>query len=105
MEPIQVVGWEGVFGLIVTLMLTGILHAAVGRTPAGKGGYFDAREGFREVVHNRAIAVSSVLIMISIGYVDSDCFRRRAYVQTLTCNQWLQLLWLKCNPLNLRHLP
>jgi len=67
MDPIQVVGWEGVFGFTVTLIGMGILHAVVGRTPAGRGGYFDAEEGFREVFHNRAIAVTSVLIMISIG--------------------------------------
>lgn len=67
MDPIQVVGWEGVFGFSTTLIAMGILHAAVGQTEAGKGGYFDAREGFTELFHNRAIAVSSLLIMISIG--------------------------------------
>jgi len=67
LDPIKVVGWEGTFGLLVTLIVMGVLHAAVGRTDAGRGGYFDAREGFYEVFHHRAIAVSSVLIMISIG--------------------------------------
>jgi drug/metabolite transporter (DMT)-like permease len=67
MDPIQVVGWEGFFGFLVTLIGMGVLHAAIGQTAAGQGGYFDAREGFYEVFHNRAIAVSSVLIMISIG--------------------------------------
>lgn len=67
MDPIQVVGWEGVFGFLVTLVGTGVLHAAIGRTPRGKGGYFDAREGFHEMFTNRTIAVTSVLIMISIG--------------------------------------
>ncbi|KAM0695353.1 hypothetical protein Q7P36_005712 [Cladosporium allicinum] len=67
MDPIQVVGWEGVFGFLVTLLATGILHFVVGRTPAGKGGYFDAREGFHEMFTNRTIAVTSLLIMVSIG--------------------------------------
>ncbi|GAB7339895.1 hypothetical protein MBLNU457_6423t1 [Dothideomycetes sp. NU457] len=67
LEPIKVVGWEGLFGMIVTLILMGILHGAVGMTEAGRGGYFDAREGFNQVFSHRAIAVSSVLIMISIG--------------------------------------
>ncbi|KAF4552934.1 EamA-like transporter-like protein 1 [Elsinoe fawcettii] len=67
MEPIQVVGWEGVFGFSVTLIGMGILHLAIGQTPAGRYGYFDAREGFYEIFHNRAVAVSSLLIMISIG--------------------------------------
>ena len=69
MDPIQVVGWEGVFGFLVTLLATGILHFVVGRTPAGKGGYFDAREGLHEMFTNRTIAVTSLLIMVSIGYV------------------------------------
>lgn len=67
MDPIQVVGWEGLFGFLVTLAGMGVLHAAVGQTAAGQGGYFDAREGFYEMFHHRAIAVTSLLIMISIG--------------------------------------
>lgn len=67
LEPIKVVGWEGVFGFIVTVIGMIMLHFAVGRTEKGKNGYFDAAEGWREITHNRAIAVSSVLIMISIG--------------------------------------
>lgn len=67
MDPIQVVGWEGVFGFLVTLVGTGVLHLAIGRTPRGQGGYFDAREGFHQMFTNRAIAVTSLLIMISIG--------------------------------------
>ena len=67
MDPINVVGWEGTFGFLVTLIGMGVLHAVVGRTDAGKGGYFDAREGFSEVFHNRAIALTSLAIMVSIG--------------------------------------
>lgn len=67
LDPIKVVGWEGLFGFLVTLILMGVLHGAVGMTEAGQGGYFDAREGFYEIFHNRQIAVSSLLIMISIG--------------------------------------
>jgi hypothetical protein len=67
MEPIQVVGWEGVFGFTITLTAMGVLHAVIGQTPQGQGGYFDAREGFYEVFHFRSIGISSILIMISIG--------------------------------------
>jgi hypothetical protein len=67
MEPIQVVGWEGVFGFSITLIGMGILHAAIGQTPGGRGGYFDAREGFYQMFHYRSIGLSSILIMISIG--------------------------------------
>lgn len=61
MEPIRVVGWEGVFGFLVTFLLMIILHFAIGT------GYFNAAEGFYQMTHNPAIAISSVLIMISIG--------------------------------------
>lgn len=69
MDPIQVVGWEGVFGFSVTFIGMVIMYIVVGSTDAGRYGYFDIKEGWSEVIHNRAIAVSSVLIMISIGYV------------------------------------
>ncbi|KAF2854093.1 integral membrane protein-like protein [Plenodomus tracheiphilus IPT5] len=61
MEPIKVVGWEGLFGFSFTLIGMIILHFAIGT------GYFNAREGLYQMTHYRAIAVSSVLIMISIG--------------------------------------
>lgn len=67
LEPLKVVGWEGLFGLIVTVIGMIILHLVVGRTEKGRNGYFDAEEGWREMTQNRAVAVSSVLIMISIG--------------------------------------
>ena len=67
LEPLKVVGWEGIFGSIVTIIGMIILHLVVGRTEQGRNGYLDAEEGWREMTHNRAIAVSSILIMISIG--------------------------------------
>ncbi|USW48169.1 Putative EamA domain, nucleotide-sugar transporter [Septoria linicola] len=67
MDPIRVVGWEGVFGFLVTLIGMGVLHATIGTTEAGRGGYFDAREGFYQMFHHRAIGLTSILIMISIG--------------------------------------
>lgn len=67
LEPLKVVGWEGIFGFSVTLVGMLILHLLIGRTKAGQYGYFDAREGWREITEYRAIAFSSVLIMISIG--------------------------------------
>ena len=67
LEPLKVVGWEGIFGFTVTFIGMIILHFAVGRTDAGRYGYFDMKEGWRQVTEYRAVAVSSVLIMISIG--------------------------------------
>ncbi|MCJ1301406.1 hypothetical protein MMC08_004206 [Hypocenomyce scalaris] len=67
LQPLKVVGWEGVFGFIVTLLVMIFLHFAIGRTDKGRYGYFDANEGWREITHYRAIGISSFLIMISIG--------------------------------------
>ncbi|PQE13114.1 integral membrane protein [Rutstroemia sp. NJR-2017a BBW] len=67
LEPLKVVGWEGLFGFSVTVIGMVILHLAVGRTAAGKYGYFDLVEGWRQITHYKAIGVSSILIMISIG--------------------------------------
>lgn len=67
LEPIKVVGWEGTFGFLVTVFGMIVLHLAVGSTEKGRNGYFDVVEGWREITHYRAVAVSSVLIMISIG--------------------------------------
>ncbi|GAW22334.1 hypothetical protein ANO14919_118700 [Xylariales sp. No.14919] len=66
-EPIQIVGWEGLFGLAVTLIGMLVLHFAIGRTDAGRLGPFDVVEGYRQMVENRVVLISSFLIMISIG--------------------------------------
>ncbi|RMZ91403.1 hypothetical protein DV736_g1369, partial [Chaetothyriales sp. CBS 134916] len=67
LEPLKVVAWEGLFGLLVTLLIQAILHFTVGVSKAGKNGYFDAAEGYRQVFSHRSIAISSLAIMISIG--------------------------------------
>ena len=68
MDPIQVVGWEGIFGFSVTVVGMVIMYVTVGNTEAGRYGYFDMKEGWHQVLSNRAVAVSSLMIMISIGY-------------------------------------
>jgi len=63
LEPLHAVGWEGLWGLLVTILIMIVGHVTYGK------GYFDMREGLSQVFGHRSIAVSSVLIMISIGYV------------------------------------
>ena len=65
--PLEMVGWEGIFGFSVTLIAMVVLHFAIGSTPAGRNGYFDMNEGLRELIEYPAIGISSILIMISIG--------------------------------------
>lgn len=67
LQPLKVVAWEGTFGLLVTLLGQLILHFTVGTSKSGKYGYFDAQEGYKEIFHNKTIAVTSLLIMVSIG--------------------------------------
>jgi len=67
MEPIVVVGWEGTFGFVLTLIGMFVLHLTIGRTADGIGGPFDAVEGWRQMTSSKEIAISSLLIMISIG--------------------------------------
>ncbi|OBT42214.1 hypothetical protein VE00_06855 [Pseudogymnoascus sp. WSF 3629] len=67
LEPLRVVGWEGIFGFSFTALGMLVLHLAIGRTPEGQLGYFDAVEGLRQMFYNKQILISSVLIMISIG--------------------------------------
>ncbi|KAK0623366.1 hypothetical protein B0T14DRAFT_516052 [Immersiella caudata] len=66
-EPIRVVGWEGIFGFSITLLGMIVLHLAIGRTDAGQYGPFDMVEGWRQFWEYRPVFISSILIMISIG--------------------------------------
>jgi drug/metabolite transporter (DMT)-like permease len=67
LEPLKVVGWEGIFGFVVTVLGMAILHFTIGVTPKGQYGYFDAVEGWREMTQYPSVALSSLAIMVSIG--------------------------------------
>ena len=66
-EPLKMVGWEGLFGFIITVIGMIVLHLLIGRTEAGRYGYFDAVEGWRQFTQIPGVRISSFLIMISIG--------------------------------------
>ncbi|KAJ5106677.1 hypothetical protein N7456_003352 [Penicillium angulare] len=67
MDPIQVVGWEGIFGFSITMIGMIISYIVFGSTEAGRYGYFDMVEGWRQVFSVPGVTISSFLIMISIG--------------------------------------
>jgi len=67
LEPLKVVGWEGVFGFLVTVLGMAILHFTIGVTPEGQHGYFNAVEGWKEMTNYPKVAISSLAIMVSIG--------------------------------------
>lgn len=66
-DPIRIVGWEGLFGFSATLLGMIVLHFAIGRTDDGKYGPFDMVEGWKQWTGNPQVLISSLLIMISIG--------------------------------------
>lgn len=66
-DPLRVVGWEGVFGFTVTLLGMIVMHFVVGRTDGGRYGPFDMVEGWRQWTQHPPVFVSSLLIMLSIG--------------------------------------
>lgn len=84
MTPLKVVGWEGIFGFTVTLFGMLLLHIFVGSTEAGRGGYFDAVEGFRAMREHSRVMWSSFAIMLSIGYVYSSSSRKATVQLTNT---------------------
>ena len=108
LEPLKAVGWEGIWGFLVTVIVMVIMHFTYGQTPAGRGGFFDAKEGLWQMTHFRSIGISSILIMISIGSVEF-CVRSEAM---LTQSKWFQFLRTLSHTdrvghftLNHRHLP
>lgn len=66
-DPLRVVGWEGLFGFTVTLLGMIVLHFVIGSTDAGRYGPFDMVEGWRQWTQNPKVLLSSLLIMLSIG--------------------------------------
>ena len=74
LEALKVVGWEGIFGFSFTSIAMIVMYFALGRTAAGRYGYWDAQEAWRQLTEYRDIRVTSLLIMISIGYVFSHLF-------------------------------
>lgn len=64
-EPLRMVGYEGLFGFLVTALGMIILHILIGRSHPG--GPFDALTGLRQMTSDSRIALTSILIMISIG--------------------------------------
>ncbi|KAJ1899274.1 hypothetical protein GGI13_004371 [Coemansia sp. RSA 455] len=65
LTPLRAVGLEGSFGALTVMAAIPVLHLTIGRTHPG--GYFDAPEGFRQIVQNPAVWQTSIYIMLSIA--------------------------------------
>jgi len=68
--PVQMVGWEGVFGFSITIIGMPILWVLFGMRESGKGGYFDLPHGAHQLFSSPAIWGTAIAIMFSIGYSD-----------------------------------
>lgn len=67
-DPLAAVGYEGASGFLTVLASFPIVYALIGRTDAGRGGYFDVPVGFHQIVDNPSIWGSSIAIAISIAF-------------------------------------
>ncbi|CCF51146.1 hypothetical protein NDA11_006136 [Ustilago hordei] len=67
-EPLLAVGYEGLFGTLTTLIAMPLLHYFIGRTPEGRGGYFDMSAGFYQIMSVPAVLRSSIAICFTIAF-------------------------------------
>ena len=65
--PLQMVAFEGTFGLVLTVLAQVLLYAVYGSTESGRGGYFDMKAGWDDIIGHRSIWVSSLLIMVCVS--------------------------------------
>jgi hypothetical protein len=68
-QPVKMVGWEGFFGFVITLIGMPILYVLFGMRESAKGGYFDIPSGGHQLFSSPVIWGTAVAIMFSIGYV------------------------------------
>jgi drug/metabolite transporter (DMT)-like permease len=67
-QPVKMVGWEGFFGFVLTLIGMPILWVLFGMRESAKGGYFDLPSGAQQLFSSPTIWGTAIAIMFSIGY-------------------------------------
>jgi hypothetical protein len=70
--PVEMVGWEGIFGFSLTVIGMPILYAIFGMRPSGKEGYFDIPYGAHQLFSKPEIWGTAIAIMFSIGYISVE---------------------------------
>jgi hypothetical protein len=65
--PVQMVGWEGIFGFSLTVVCMTVLYFVVGIRESGKYGYFDVPYGAHQLFSSPVIWGTAIAIMFSIG--------------------------------------
>ncbi|SHO80000.1 Uncharacterized protein MSYG_4355 [Malassezia sympodialis ATCC 42132] len=71
LEPLVVVGLEGLFGMIQILVGMLVLHRYVGSKPSGQGGFFDLRAGFEQTLLIAPVRISAFMCAASIAMYNS----------------------------------
>ncbi|BGP29944.1 hypothetical protein JCM10296v2_001696 [Rhodotorula toruloides] len=66
-EPLLAAGYEGICGLLTTLSGLFLIYRFYGSTSAGRGGYFDAPEGWHQIIEHKSVWTTSIVIAISIA--------------------------------------
>lgn len=66
-QPLQLVGWEGLYGSIVSIAGGMIAYWVVGSKPEGRGGQWDLVNALRLMFTNKMLLISSILVMLSIS--------------------------------------
>ena len=67
--PVQMVGWEGIFGFALTVVSMTVLYFVVGIRDSGRNGYFDVPYGAHQLFSSPVIWGTAIAIMFSIGYL------------------------------------
>jgi hypothetical protein len=67
-QPVKMVGWEGIFGFSITIIGMPILYSIFGARESGQGGYFDIPHGAHQLFSKPEIWGTAIAIMFSIGY-------------------------------------
>jgi len=73
-QPLKMVGWEGIFGFLLTIVGMPILYLIFGMRESGKGGYFDIPFGVHQLFSKPEIWGTAIAIMFSIGYIYTESF-------------------------------
>ncbi|KAJ1938322.1 hypothetical protein FBU59_004474, partial [Linderina macrospora] len=66
LTPLRAVGLEGSFGALTVMAAIPVLHVLIGRSHPG--GYFDAPDGFHQIIDNPTVWQTSIYIMLSIAF-------------------------------------
>lgn len=69
-EPLVAVGWEGVSGFIIIGIAMPILHLLIGRTDAGRGGFFDAPNAIHELFSGPRIWGPAIIFAVSVAFTN-----------------------------------